>query len=42
VFRDSPVRRASLLIDTPRTKYSRRNSAHGSTENKTSSWHDRD
>src|SRR3954451_19719875 len=31
VLRDSPVRLASSLIDTPRTKYSRRSSAHCST-----------
>ena len=37
VFRDRPVRRASVLIDTPRTKCSRRSSAHSSTSSKTSS-----
>ena len=31
VLRDMPVRRASSLIETPRTKCSRRNSAHRST-----------
>src|SRR3954453_12181462 len=31
VLRDKPVRRASSLIETPRTKCSRRSSAHRST-----------
>jgi len=36
-LRDSPVRRAGLLIDTPRAKCSRRSSAHNSTSSKPSS-----
>src|SRR5215210_6037242 len=32
VLRLSPLRRASCLIETPRTKYSRRSSAHCSTQ----------